>query len=78
MLARTLVDTDEWLVTVNFLGIGAVRATNREGKTVKATVNEKLYLMRILEAFQKWGIQIGPSSPLVSAVVRDFAEAIHG
>lgn len=77
MLARTLVDTDEWLVTVNLLSIGAIRATNREGKTVKATVNEKLYLMRVLEAFQKWGIKIGASSPLRSAVVGDFAKAIH-
>jgi len=65
------------LVSVNLLGIGAVRATNREGVTVKATTNEKLYLMCVLEMLQNWGVAINSRSPLVAMVTSDFANAIH-
>src|SRR4051812_46149671 len=77
MLSRVLLDSEDWLVSVGLLGVGAVRATNRAGTTVKATIAEKLYLMRVLETFQKLGLAISPSSPLVAAVLSDFATAIH-
>lgn len=77
MLSRVIVKTQQWRVSVDALGMGAIRATNQAGEQVKATAVEKQYFMEVLAALRKASIAIDSQSPVAIAVATDFAKAIH-
>lgn len=77
MFARVLLNHDEWRVTVDWFGRGALRAVNRDNLSVKATDSEKHYLLQVLEAFHKAGVTAASDSPALIAALTDFAKAIH-
>ncbi len=77
MFARILLDHDEWWVTADWFGRGALRAMNRDMLSAKATDGEKQYLIQVLQAFNKAGVTTASNSPAMRAALTDFAKAIH-
>jgi hypothetical protein len=77
MFARVLLDHDEWRVAADWFGRGALRAVNRDNLIVRATTDEKQYVMQVLEAFSKAGVTTASNSPALIAALTDFAKAIH-
>ncbi len=77
MLTQVLLDTEEWRVTAGWFGRGALRAANRDKLSVKATDSERQYLLQVLDAFSKAGVTTASNSPAMTAVLTDFARAIH-
>lgn len=78
MITRELLDTDDWYISINWLGMGAVYATSpKTGVTVKATRDEKGYLMRMMETLQRAGVPMNGEQPVLAAIFADFAQAIH-
>jgi hypothetical protein len=77
MITRELLDNDDWYVSINWLGLGAICITSKlRGVTVKATSGEKSYLMRMMEELQRAGIPLGGDQPVLAQVFDDFAEAV--
>jgi hypothetical protein len=78
MITRELLDTDEWYVSINWLGLGAVYATSRKtGTIIKATTNEKLYLMQTMETLQRVGVPMTGDQRVLASLFADFAQAVH-
>jgi hypothetical protein len=77
MLTRVILQTEQWRVSVAFLGWGVIQAVNAAGERASATAVEKAYFLKVLHALRQAGMPIARQSPVAVAAVTDFAKAIH-
>lgn len=72
---RTLLDNDDWFITVGSLGGITVTLKHRRMR-VKATRAERLHLLETFKELQVRGIPIEPGNESVESVLDEFSEAL--
>jgi hypothetical protein len=77
MLSKTLINNDEWFLTVNLLGTHKAffKTIN---VTRKASRYEGRHFLRVLECMQDLGICISPSSNGFNGIAVLFCESLFG
>jgi hypothetical protein len=75
MIGRVLLDTEVFYVTQGLLG--GLTCTHKLGKvTRKASLSQRLYLTRVIDAMKLQGVEVVPGSAPVERALEWFASAV--
>jgi hypothetical protein len=77
MLSRVLYAGEDWVMTADWLGLGALYVVNGATKTVtRAHPAQKRFVLGVAEALQAAGVPVHPDNSTARSFLRSIAEDI--